>query len=385
MGCATSLAVAGSEEHVKHVPNTKPGKLFHREYILTGRLGKGGFAQVHSAKAGTHGSEVAVKIADLRASKRGQKCDKVSQRAKCIVMGEVAVLRRVGALPHCVAFHEEFVEGFLSYIVMEKCEMTLLQALETTPELTERTLVRIFTEMLQALDSIHMLQMVHRDIKPDNFLCCGAERTIKLCDFGLVGYLPSSDGKLSEVCGTVPYMSPEMVRGDGYGTETDIWSLGALAYVLLCGRFPYQPRDRSSEAMIVAISVGTPSPTFLPADKLYQAGLRLSPEAPAFLRLVLDRDGAQRASAADALQCSWLASPGDGLQSEQPLRPMLHAAKRTGAFNTRYQNQKRGDLDTMLEALQQKYQGDRQRRMAALGVHVHQDAQECNGLIPIIF
>jgi len=375
MGCATSLAVAGGEEHATHVPNMKPGRLFHREYILTGRLGKGTFAQVHSAKAVAQGSDVAVKITDMRASKRGQKCAEVSLWAKCTVMGEVAVLRQVGDLPHCVAFHEEYVEGFLSYIVMEKCEMTLLQALETTPELSERTLVRIFKEMLQ----------VHRDIKPDNFLCCGAERTIKLCDFGLVGYLPSSDGKLSEVCGTVPYMSPEMVRGDGYGTETDIWSLGALAYVLLCGRFPYQPRDRSSEAMIVAISVGTPSPTFLPADKLYQAGLRLSPEAPAFLRLVLDRDGAQRASAADALQCSWLASPGDGLQSEQPLRPMLHAAKRTGAFNTRYQNQKRGDLDTMLEALQQKYQGDRQRRMAALGVHVHQDAQECNGLIPIIF
>eukprot|EP00418_Pyrodinium_bahamense_P014802 CAMPEP_0179128974 /NCGR_PEP_ID=MMETSP0796-20121207/61174_1 /TAXON_ID=73915 /ORGANISM="Pyrodinium bahamense, Strain pbaha01" /LENGTH=313 /DNA_ID=CAMNT_0020827837 /DNA_START=1 /DNA_END=939 /DNA_ORIENTATION=- len=245
---------------------------------------------------------------------------------------------------------------------MEKCDMTLLQALESAPELSECTLVRIFKEMLQALDGIHMLQVVHRDVKPDNFLCCGEERTIKLCDFGLAGVLPSSDSELSGVYGTAPYMSPEMVRGDDYGTETDVWSLGVLAYVLLCGQFPYQPLDRSSEAMKNAIAVGIPSPTFQPTEKLYDASMRLSPEASAFLRLVLDRDKARRPSAADALQFAWPASPVSGPRNEQSFRSMLVAAKRAGAFDTRNpQYRKQGDLDIILAAMQQKYHGSLRR------------------------
>eukprot|EP00418_Pyrodinium_bahamense_P019085 CAMPEP_0179124992 /NCGR_PEP_ID=MMETSP0796-20121207/59094_1 /TAXON_ID=73915 /ORGANISM="Pyrodinium bahamense, Strain pbaha01" /LENGTH=287 /DNA_ID=CAMNT_0020823677 /DNA_START=85 /DNA_END=945 /DNA_ORIENTATION=+ len=236
-----------STPKVKQIRFKEPAKPFHEEYILKNKLGKGSFAQVHLATGVNHGTEVAVKITDMRAAKDGDKCDIVDHRTRSAVLSEVAVMRRVGTQPHCVAFYEEYFEGFLSYIVMERCDMTLLQVLRGAPELTEDTLVPIIVEMLHALKGIHMCLVVHRDVKPDNFLCSGEKRTIKLCDFGLSDVLPGRDSKLEGVVGTDAYMSPEMLKPEKHkhDTKTDIWSLGVLAYVLLCGHFPYYSREKN--------------------------------------------------------------------------------------------------------------------------------------------
>jgi len=362
MGCVTSCTVMGMEAQmstpkVKQIRFKEPAKPFHEEYILKNKLGKGSFAQVHLATGVNHGTEVAVKITDMRAAKDGDKCDIVDHRTRSAVLSEVAVMRRVGTQPHCVAFYEEYFEGFLSYIVMERCDMTLLQALESAPALTERTLVRIIKEMLQALDSIHKLHVVHRDIKPDNFLCSGEERTVKLCDFGLAAVLPRQ-GELSGVFGTAPFMCPEMLWGEGYGTKADIWSVGVLTYVLLCGQFPYQPLDMSGKAMKHAIAVGTPKPTFKPKANSDMAGSRpFSHGALTFLRLMLDRNEVHRPSAADAMKLNWFAPVDDAQWSKQSLWPTLNAAKRVGAFETRAPKEdlKQGSLDVMLAAMQAKH------------------------------
>eukprot|EP00418_Pyrodinium_bahamense_P088439 CAMPEP_0179041506 /NCGR_PEP_ID=MMETSP0796-20121207/16191_1 /TAXON_ID=73915 /ORGANISM="Pyrodinium bahamense, Strain pbaha01" /LENGTH=416 /DNA_ID=CAMNT_0020737871 /DNA_START=122 /DNA_END=1372 /DNA_ORIENTATION=+ len=332
---------------------------FHPQYILKGKLGKGAFAQVHLAKTVAHGNEVAVKITDLRGSHRKHERDEVDQRTKRSVEKEVAILRRVGAQPFCVGFYEGFIEGLLSYVVMERCDMTLLQALERSPELTENTLGCIIKEMLQALHNIHKLAVVHRDIKPDNFLCTGPEHTVKLCDFGLAEVLPGGNGELKGVYGTAPFMSPEMLASQGYGPTTDVWSTGVIAYVLLFGQFPYQPVETTAKAMKVAILAGTPEPTFKPKASLDTGGSRVTPAALAFLHETLNRNKGQRPSAAAALQLEWMTSGVNMQQWSAPsLRPMLYAAKRAGAFDTRVVNDmEQGTMDIMLASLQAKHHG----------------------------
>mmetsp|Transcript_7698 Transcript_7698/g.21358 ORF Transcript_7698/g.21358 Transcript_7698/m.21358 type:complete len:351 (-) Transcript_7698:359-1411(-) len=314
---------------------------------------------------------------DMRAVKGNQKYDDVDHHTKSLVLSEVDVLKRVSTLPHCVALHGAYIEGFLSDVVMERCDMTLLQALESGPELTESTLLPIIKEMLQALDGIHKLGVVHRDIKPDNFLlvCSGRERTIKLCDFGFAVALPEDNGEVMGVFGTTPFMSPEMLRKDSYGAKTDVWSLGVLVYVLLCGQFPYHPLPLSVKAMKAAIVMGTPKPTFQPADSLGAAGSQPSPAAFVFLHSTLDRKAGRRSSAANALQLSWLASPADSQRSEQSLWLTLKAAKSVGAFELRApRDLKQGKLDMMLASLQAQYHRDVQ------GAGRYMESSTCDSL-----
>lgn len=264
--------------------------------------------------------------------------------------------------------------------------MTLLQALEREPVLTERTLVPIITEMLQALDCIHRLRLVHRDVKPDNFLCSGKKRTVKLCDFGLSGVLPGHRGKLQGVVGTAPYMSPEMLKPSRHmhDTKTDIWSVGVIAYILLCGQFPYQPSQASPD-MKTAILVGTPKPSFQPVVGLDG---QLSPLALEFLQALLNRRADKRPTAADALQLPWAASPEDGRRSEHSLHPVLCMAKHSGAFDLKEPLYWQGSLDKTLTLLQAKHHGvpkhsgdspgRRGRRACA---HFDREQEAC-GIIP---
>lgn len=299
-----------------------------------------------------------MKITDLRGTKK--ESEDIDMRTKRAVDKEVAVLRHIGVQQYCVNFHEDYMEGVLSYIIMERCDVSFLQALERSPELTEKTMTRFIQEMLQALDAIHRNRVVHRDIKPDNFLCNGADFQIKLCDFGLAEILPSSSQTdLKGVYGTAPFMSPEMLSTTGYGALTDIWSLGIIVYVLLFGQFPYQPVESTAKAMKAAILAGVPVPTFKPRESRSKPDLaltKISEDAVTFLRALLERDSRRRPTAERALQLRWMGCPKSSESWSLPsLRPMLYAAKRTGAFDTRGMNENdKSSIDIMLIGLQAK-------------------------------
>ncbi|XP_013793398.2 serine/threonine-protein kinase SIK3-like, partial [Limulus polyphemus] len=95
-----------------------------------------------------------------------------------------------------------------------------------------------FQQILGAISYCHQKRVVHRDLKAENLLL-DAEMNIKIADFGFSNYF--EPGKcLSTWCGSPPYAAPELFEGKQYdGPKADIWSLGVVLYVLVCGALPF--------------------------------------------------------------------------------------------------------------------------------------------------
>jgi len=360
---------------------SQPRVPFHRQQLLLARLGQGAFSCVYSARRLTQegdqdlGEEVAAKVTDLRKGKGANKTELVDPRMKRLVDKEAEILFRVRSHKFVVTCIDHYVEGHLAYLVMEKCDMTLLQLLERRPVVTEQYLGHLFSDMLHALEGIHRMGIVHRDVKPDNFLYSysgpGSSGVVKLCDFGLADAVGPKRPELNETYGTAPFMSPEMLETKGYDVKTDMWSFAVISYVLLLGHFPYTPTEKNSKAMKQAILLGTPAPSFRPkAGVLKCPNSNISEGALAFVRRGLERSPERRPSAGEALRHSWVkecTGPCDRECDSQALlvdiKPMIHAAKRVGAFTPPQPKLKAADseIEEELITLQAKYHGEATR------------------------
>ena len=128
------------------------------------------------------------------------------------------------------------------YIVMEYYDgLTIEELLRTQPRLPVDVALSIVLNVCYGLEAAHAENLVHRDIKPANIILT-RQGGIKIADFGLAKavdkvILVTQAGK---VVGTPAYMSPEQTRGELVGTQSDIFSLGVVAYELLAGRRPFE-------------------------------------------------------------------------------------------------------------------------------------------------
>jgi len=106
---------------------------------------------------------------------------------------------------------------------------------------SEHHAAEIMEQMLSAVKHLHIHGIVHRDLKPENFLLATDEEDseIKLIDFGLSKRFTSEEHHMHTVVGTPFYVAPEVLKGD-YNGQCDIWSLGVILYILLCGYPPFE-------------------------------------------------------------------------------------------------------------------------------------------------
>jgi len=351
MGCTSSVHL-GSED-------------FHLRYSLGPKLGEGSFGQVRAVQRKETRELRAVKVLRLW-SDESRQVGSADPRLLLAARHEEKLWKSVGKHEHCVELLEVFCDDKLYYMVMEKCEASLMDRLEEMPRMSEACVARIFREMLMGIAHLHGRLLMHRDIKPANFLFGGESgRVVKLCDFGLAARLRR--GTLLGGCfGTAPYMSPEMAGEHGHSMSTDVWSLGATAYVLLYGDFPYGTVDASSKAMKVAVIMGEPAPQFTRT-----LGMGSPSElAESFVATLLERNPAKRCTAAQALQlpflCRQVLAPEGGTPSrsaaeqktseETSLQPVIRSARRaTTRFElpANHTVQQRG-LDELLQRLQDK-------------------------------
>jgi aurora kinase len=323
---------------------------FHDKYLLGPKLGRGAFAEVYVTK----------KIHDDTAQASKQKAVKVSsretQKQKKAMLLEEELWLAVSQHDNCVRLYEAFHSDTLSYMVMERCSCSLLHHIKTIPDLTERTLGPIFSQMLQSLYQVHSAHVVHRDIKPDNFLIGGEDgQTVKLCDFGLSARLCKGTKHLTDIVGTPPFMCPEMLLGKGCDFKADVWSVGVVAYAFLFGIFPYMPKARSSRLMKNAIIDGV-SPAFAPVGRhLTNASKFRSSTILEFVKSLLNRQPEQRPSALEALNMEYMIAIADNCHAPSvdlpSLEPTISSAKEMGVFE--FQDVHRTvDIDIVLNDLQ---------------------------------
>ena len=100
-------------------------------------------------------------------------------------------------------------------------------------KLSEQESLRIFTQMITAIDHCHQEHVVHRDLKPENILL-DDQANVKIADFGFSRSFDPDGSLLSTCCGSVGYAAPELLMGEKYvGPAADVWSIGKLMWSFL--------------------------------------------------------------------------------------------------------------------------------------------------------
>jgi serine/threonine protein kinase len=128
-------------------------------------------------------------------------------------------------------------------IVMEYvCCGDLLSFVRKRSKLNETTAKFIFRQIIEALQFIHLQNIVHRDIKLDNILI-DLHNNVKICDFGVSKIIKKGD-IMHDHCGTPAYIAPEILRNQGYESfGVDVWSAGVVLYAMLSGTVPFKANN----------------------------------------------------------------------------------------------------------------------------------------------
>uniref|UniRef100_A0A182IR27 Non-specific serine/threonine protein kinase n=1 Tax=Anopheles atroparvus TaxID=41427 RepID=A0A182IR27_ANOAO len=151
---------------------------------------------------------------------------------------EISILK-VLHHPHITRLYEVMESRNKIYLVTEHAAQgEIFDHLVANGRMREEEASRIFSQIVTALDYCHRNGIVHRDLKAENVLL-DTEMNVKLADFGFSNTFVAGQ-VLRTWCGSPPYAAPEVFQGVEYdGPKSDIWSLGVLLYVLVCGALPF--------------------------------------------------------------------------------------------------------------------------------------------------
>lgn len=225
---------------------TDVGRLIGGRYRLTERIGSGGMGTVWRAWDELVGREVAVKQPRLP----GDPVDDVHQRAANRLYREARAAARVDH-PAAVAIHDVVVEGGLPWIVMELIRGESLDDVLRRGPLKPADTARIGFAVVGALHAAHSVGIVHRDVKPANVLL-GSHGRVVLTDFGIAHIQGEESLTASgEFVGSLEFIAPERMSGQGAGAASDLWSLGVLLYAAVEGWSPF--RRTTVESTLAAI------------------------------------------------------------------------------------------------------------------------------------
>ncbi|XP_042433738.1 CDPK-related kinase 3-like isoform X3 [Zingiber officinale] len=215
------------------------------------------------------------------------------------VRREVKILKALSGHKNLVKFYEACEDTLNVYIVMELCKggELLDRILSRGGRYTEEDAKVIIVQILSVVAFCHLQGVVHRDLKPENFLFAANDEhaDMKLIDFGLSDFI-KPDERLNDIVGSAYYVAPEVLHRS-YSTEADIWSIGVITYILLCGSRPFWSRTESG----IFRSVLRADPNFV--DSPWPD---ISPVAKDFVRRLLNKDYRKRMTAAQALTHPWL-------------------------------------------------------------------------------
>ena len=230
-------------------------------YRIIKKLGAGGMGEVYLAEDTRLDRKVAIKFLSSESSNDVNANRRLLREAK-----SAATLDH----PNICAIHEVNEEAGRNFIVMQYVEgETLDSKIKAKPPIDLAEALAIAVQIADAIAEAHSWGIIHRDIKPQNIMIT-ARGQAKVMDFGLAKEVCETGRVETEaetvglltapgvILGTVPYMSPEQVRGEGADARSDIFSFGTLLYEMFSGHQPFSAENAAGT--ISAILTREPTP-----------------------------------------------------------------------------------------------------------------------------
>ncbi|XP_076053776.1 uncharacterized protein LOC143032726 [Oratosquilla oratoria] len=258
-------------------------------YELEKTIGKGNFAVVKLATHVVTKSKVAIKIIDK------SKIDEENLRK---IWREIEILKKLRH-QHITRLYQVMETERMIYLVTEYASHgELFDYLVDHGKMSEPEARLKFGQIVAALNYCHQHGVVHRDLKAENLLL-DKDLNIKIADFGFSNfYTPGV--LLSTWCGSPPYAAPELFQGRKYdGPKADIWSLGVVLYVLVCGSLPFDGSTLSTLRSRVLAG-------------FFRIPFFMSTECEELIRKMLQIDPDKRLSIRQIVHHRWMAQDGLG-------------------------------------------------------------------------
>jgi urea transport system substrate-binding protein len=280
---------------VRPAPGVQLGR-----YRIGRRIGSGGMGVVFEAEDSLLKRRVAIKFLRPSMARSHQTLERFMREAQAASQIDH---------PNAVATYDVGEHDGLRFVVLELLEPRSARsflAFEGPMFWTEAT--RVVADACRALGAAHATGLVHRDIKPDNILR-SRKGVVKLTDFGLAKHT-EADLSLTHsgvLLGTPQYMSPEQCQSDRLDARSDIYSMGATYYALLCGKRPFADKERTTDLLVAHCFGPVPDPGDVVLD--------LPESVRAIVRRAMAKKPEERFQSADemiaALEDALTAAPAD--------------------------------------------------------------------------
>ena len=307
------------------------GKLLGHCRILA-KIGEGGMGIVYRAQDEVLHRDVAVKVVN--------KDRHLDSSATQNLLYEARASSSL-AHPNICTIHEVGETDGDLYIVMELVEGKSLRAMCADAGLPPESVLRYGIQIASALARAHDRGIVHRDLKTANIVL-SSDGLVKVLDFGLARHAGSGifDGTtrsfatpqgVSSVSGTLPYMPPEILRGDAGDYRSDLWALGVVLYEAASGRMPFE--GRTGFEISSAIMREIPNPL----------GPPVPPGLWAVIQRCLAKEPIQRYQRASEIQAALEAIQSGAIVSSNPATDQ-NAPRTTVLHSVRHAHVKKGDF-----------------------------------------
>jgi calcium/calmodulin-dependent protein kinase I len=215
---------------------------------------------------------------------------------------EVKAMELLSDNPFFIKYFDFFEEPTMFYLVIELISGgELFDRICEKEKYTEREARAVIIHLTKAVYYMHQKNIVHRDLKPENILLKSKtdDTSIKLADLGFAALLSPTKSLMTTPCGTPGYVAPEILSGKPYSSPVDIWSLGVIFYILLCGYPPFVSERDDQKELFELIKHG--KYTFDPTD-----WGKISPGAKDLVSKILVVDPAKRFTAQQILDHPWM-------------------------------------------------------------------------------
>ncbi|CAI0548761.1 unnamed protein product [Linum tenue] len=268
-------------------------------YSIGKELGRGQFGVTHLCTHKASGEQLACKTIAKRKLVNKEDLEDVRR--------EVQIMHHLTGQPNIVELKGAYEDKHSVHLVMELCAGgELFDRIIAKGHYTERAAASLLRTIVQIVYTCHSMGVIHRDLKPENFLLLSKDESspLKATDFGLsVFYKPGEVFK--DIVGSAYYIAPEVLKRK-YGPEADIWSVGVMLYILLCGVPPFWAEliVESEHGIFNAILRGHVDFTSDPWPSI-------SPPAKDLVRKMLNSDPKQRLTASQVLNHPWIQVDGE--------------------------------------------------------------------------